>query len=108
MTLAIAIVALLVACAALVAAGRALRNVAELAAELAPDDEEDAEDEAQELWLSDGEMYAADKAALEAACVGAVAFCTYEGVPCAVVPGQGVVSLHKLLTDAAKVRAIKP
>ena len=71
-------------------------------------DEIEVEEGPQELWLADGELYAADKAALEAACPAAVAFCTYEGVPCAVVPGQGVVSLHKLLTDAAKVRAIKP
>jgi hypothetical protein len=107
LALSIAIVALGLAGYAAYSANVTRAQVAELAAALT-DDEEEAEDEAQELWLSDGEMYAADKAALEAACVGAVAFCTYEGVPCAVVPGQGVVSLHKLLTDAAKVRAIKP
>lgn len=91
---------------ALVLAGYALFLVLRLQASLqdAMDDEEEAEDEPQELWLSDGEFYAADKTALADACPSAVAFCTYEGVPCAVVPGQGVVSLHKLLTS---VRAVK-
>ena len=101
MSLAIAVIALVVA-------GYALFLVLRLQASLrdALDDEveEEAEDEPQELWLSDGEFYAADKAALADACPSAVAFCTYEGVPCAVVPGQGVVSLHKLLTN---VRAVK-
>lgn len=97
---------LAIAVIALVLAGYALFLVLRLQASLqdAMDDEEEAEDEPQELWLSDGEFYAADKAALADACPSAVAFCTYEGVPCAVVPGQGVVSLHKLLTS---VRVVK-
>lgn len=106
MTLAIAIVALVLAGYAVWANRQLCAAVEALMG--SPDDEEiEVEEGPQELWLSDGEMYAADKAALEAACPAAVAFCTYEGVPCAVVPGQGVVSLHKLLTEAARVRAIK-
>lgn len=103
----IAIIALVLAGYA-VWANRQLCAAVEALIEAQEGEEIEAEDEAQELWLSDGELYAADKAALEAACPGAVAFCTYEGVPCAVVPGQGVVSLHKLLSEAGKVRAIKP
>lgn len=103
----IAIIALVLAAVAILIASRLGVRVAAIEAALTPEEEE-AEDEAQELWLSDGEMYSADKAALEAACPSAVAFCTYEGVPCAVIPGQGVVSLHKLLSEAGKVRAIKP
>lgn len=96
-----------IAVIALVLAGYALFLVLRLQAILqdAMGDEEEAGDEPQELWLSDGEFFAADKAALADACQSAVAFCTYEGVPCAVVPGQGVVSLHKLLS--AKVQVVK-
>ena len=96
-----------IAVIALVLAGYALFLVLRLQAILqdAMGDEEEAEDEPQELWLSDGEFYAPNKAALDDACPSAVAFCTYEGVPCAVVPGQGVVSLHKLLTSS--VRAVR-
>lgn len=105
----IAIIAFVLAAVAILIASRLGLRVGALEAALTPDEEEEgAEDEAQELWLSDGELYAADKAALDVACPGAVAFCTYEGIPCAVVPGQGVVSLHKLLSERQKPQAVKP
>lgn len=69
-------------------------------------DEDEPEEGSQELWLSDGEFYSADKAALEAAFPGVLAFIQCEGVPSAVMP-NGVWSLHKLLTDKPKVQAIK-
>lgn len=69
-----------IAVIALVLAGYALFLVLRLQAILqdAMGDKEEAEDEPQELWLSDGEFFAADKAALDDACPSAVAFCTYE------------------------------
>lgn len=69
-------------------------------------EEAEAEEGPQELWLSDGEFYSADKAALEAAFPGVLAFIQCEGVPSAVMP-NGVWSLHKLLTDKPTVRALK-
>ena len=49
-------------------------------------------------------MHTRDAAALYEA-TGAIALCVSEGVPCAVIKGQGVVSLHKLFSQP--VRAIK-
>ena len=69
-------------------------------------EEAEPEEGPQELWLSDGEFYSADKAALEAAFPGALGFVQCEGVPSAVMP-NGVWSLHKLLTDKPTVRALK-
>ena len=106
MTLAIAIVALLVACGAFVAAGRALRQVAAIASALADAAEDEPEPDSPELWVSDGDLHTPDAAALYEA-TGAIALCVSEGVPCAVVKGQGVVSLHKLLSEKSTVRAIK-
>ena len=106
MTLAISIVALLVACGAVLAAGRALRQVAALAEALADVAEDEPEPDSPELWVSDGEMHTNDAAALYEA-TGAIALYMSEGVPCAVIKGQGVVSLHKLLSDKPTVRAIK-
>ena len=107
MTLAIAI-----AVAALVLAGYAAylarwtkAAVVELI-EAQEAEEIEGEEGAQELWLSDGEFYSADKAALEAAFPGALGFVQCEGVPSAVMP-NGVWSLHKLLTDKPTVRALK-
>lgn len=103
--------ALVLSLAALALSGYAvysLRRVAaalEAVADIAEDEE--AEPESAELWVSDGDLHTSDAAALYAA-TGAMALCVSDGVPCAVVKGQGVVSLHKLLTEAAKVRAIKP
>ena len=54
----------------------------------------------------DGDMHTRDAAALYEA-TGAIALCVSEGVPCAVIKGQGVVSLHKLFSDNPTVRAIK-
>ena len=107
LALSIAIVALGLAGYAVYSANLARAQVAELAAELADAAEEEPEPDGAELWVSDGDLHTPDAAALYEA-TGAIALCVSEGVPCAVVKGQGVVSLHKLLTDAAKVRAIKP
>ena len=104
---AIAVIALAVSGYALYSTLRIRAALAEFASMEVEDEEEDAED-SEELWLADGELYAADKAALQEAVPAAVAFCTYEGVPCAVVPGQGVVSLHKLLSERQKPQAVKP
>lgn len=106
MTLAIAIVALLVACGAVLAAGRALRQVAMLAEALADAAEDEPEPDSPELWVSDGDLHTSDAAALYEA-TGAIALCVTDGVPCAVVKGVGVVSLHKLFSDKPTVRAIK-
>ena len=104
MSLAIAIVALVIAGYAAYLARWTRLAVVELIDAQA--EEIEAEEGPQELWLSDGEFYSADKAALEAAFPGALAFVQCEGVPSAVMP-NGVWSLHKLLTDKPKVQAIK-
>ena len=70
------------------------------------DDAEEEAPESAELWVSDGDLHTQDAAALYEA-TGAIALCVSEGVPCAVVKGQGVVSLHKLLSESAKIRPIK-
>lgn len=72
------------------------------------DDEEaeEGEPESAELWVSDGDLHTMDQTALYEA-TGAIALCVSEGVPCAVVKGVGVVSLHKLLSEKPKVQAIK-
>ena len=103
LAIAIAVVALALAGYAVYTARWTRLAVAELI-----DAQAEAEDEEgpQELWLSDGEFYSADKAALEAAFPGALAFVQCEGVPSAVMP-TGVWSLHKLLTDKPKVQSIK-
>lgn len=103
MTLAIAIVALLVAAYALYSSRKVLAALAEFA-DMVPDEE--VEPDSPELWVSDGDMHTPDAAALYEA-TGAIALCVSDGVPCAVVKGQGVVSLHKLLTDKSTVWAIK-
>jgi len=108
MTLAIAIVALLVAGYALWEVRKVLAALAEFA-DMVPDDE--GEPESGELWLSDGEFYSADRDALSAALPGVLGFVTIEGVPSAVMP-NGVWSLHKLLSEGGKpekstVRTIK-
>jgi hypothetical protein len=106
LALSIAIVALGLACIGLVAAGRALRQVAELAAEIADAAEDEPEPDSPELWVSDGDLHTPDAAALYEA-TGAIALCVSEGVPCAVVKGQGVVSLHKLLSEKQRPQAVK-
>ena len=100
--------ALSIAIVALGLAGYAVyltRKVRDALAELA-DMEDESEPESAELWVSDGDLHTQDAAALYEA-TGAIALCVSEGVPCAVVKGQGVVSLHKLLSESAKIRPIK-
>ena len=109
MTLAIAIVALVLAAAACVAAWLAVSGVGRIEAaiaEIADADEDEPEPETAELWLSDGEFYCADRNTLAAALPGVMGFVTIEGVPSAVMP-NGVWSLHKLLSDKPAVRSIK-
>ena len=103
MSLAIAIVALLVAGYAAYTARWTRLAVVELIDAQADDEDEEGP---QELWLSDGEFYSADKAALEAAFPGALAFVQCEGVPSAVMP-TGVWSLHKLLSEGAAKPAVR-
>ena len=118
------IVALAVALAALWLAGYAVFVVSRIEAAVAEfieaaSDEDEEEESASEderekrhLWVSDGELYVPDMPAFVEE-IGALAVYTYDGCPQAVIPGKGVISLHKLLSestkqDAAKVRAIKP
>lgn len=78
--------------------------------ELPADDTELVEYE-PELFVGDGELWVRDRDAFCDA-FGIAALFTYDGCPQAVIPGKGVISLHKLLSestkDAAKVRAIMP
>ena len=102
--------AIILAAPALVVAGYALycvrRTEAAVAEWAEAQDEIEVEPETAELWISEGDMHAPDWAALYDA-TGAIALCMSEGVPCAVVKGQGVVSLHKLLSAKPTVQAIK-
>ena len=106
MSLAIAIVALLVEGYGAWQARKAHHALAELAAELADAAEDEPEPDSPELWVSDGDLHTRDAAALYEA-TGAIALCVSEGVPCAVVKGQGVVSLHKLLSEKQRPQAVK-
>ena len=100
--------ALSIAIVALGLAGYAVFVTRKINAALAVfmDMDDESEPESAELWVSDGDLHTQDAAALYEA-TGAIALCVSEGVPCAVVKGQGVVSLHKLLSESAKVRPIK-
>lgn len=104
----IALVALAVSGWAIVSAHRTERRVMAAidAACDAGEEDEEAEPESAELWVSDGDLHTMDQAALYEA-TGAIALCVSEGVPCAVIKGKGVVSLHKLFSDKPTVRAIK-
>lgn len=59
-----------------------------------------------ELFVADGELWVRDR---DAFCdqYGILALCTYEGIPCAVIHGKGVVSLHNLLTERSGPRAVR-
>lgn len=107
LALSIALVALGLAGYAAFCANLARSQLAELAAELADAAEDEPEPDSAELWVSDGDLHTPDAAALYEA-TGAIALCVSEGVPCAVVKGQGVVSLHKLLSERQKPQAVKP
>ena len=100
--------ALSIAIVALGLAGYAVFVTRKINAALAVfmDMDDESEPESAELWVSDGDLHTQDAAALYEA-TGAIALCVSEGVPCAVVKGQGVVSLHKLLSESAKIRPIK-
>ena len=59
-----------------------------------------------ELFVADGELWVRDR---DAFCdkYGILALCIYEGIPCAVIHGKGVVSLHSLLTERSGPRVVK-
>ena len=100
LALTIAIVALAVA----VYAARLGHQIVQMHIQLeraAEEAEEEEADESQELWLSEGEWYAADKAKLEALVPDAVMFGAVDGVLMAVVP-SGAWSVHKLLSEQGK------
>jgi len=59
-----------------------------------------------EAWLSEGDFYIPDVVVFMEK-VNAIALYHYDGVPQAVIPGQGVVSLHKLLSETSRPRAVR-
>lgn len=68
---------------------------------------EESAEETSETWVSDGELWIPDRAALCAE-FGILAIATYEGNPVAYVRGKGAVSLHELTkAKRGKIEAIK-
>lgn len=68
---------------------------------------EESAEETSETWVSDGELWIPDPAALCAE-FGILAIATYEGNPVAYVRGKGAVSLHELTkAKRGKFEAIK-